>query len=363
MAVAMDYISMKTAMKKRLLLLRFIVKWSYRYARQSLRNFVKSLVFPSRKPYYDPRLEFLGQYILHWTRIRPIWAITCDMRSSWAAREGAGSQAFQIMRTISFARASGLTYLHSPFSTICHADRPMPEWAAAWEKVFNLGAGEALCDGRRHGVVNNDGNLADIDLCIGWRERTRPPGDWFKALIPEFRRKYYLNKSPHTTHRVRFAIHMRRGDVSASQNSVMYTSTEKVLAISSTVKTMLELRGVPNNIRVYGQGKIEDLAELSPLGAEYFLDADPIWTMQELIEADILIVAKSCFSYYAGLISRGIKIFEPSDYSYWWPVFSELDGWLPCQEDGSVDPVAFDHRLALLLQAKRRAGMGEAAQQ
>jgi hypothetical protein len=116
---------------------------------------------------------------------------------------------------------------------------------------------------------------------------------------------------------------------------------------------------------------MEDLAELSPLCAEYFLDADPIWTMQELVEADILIVARSCFSYYAGLISDGIKVFEPCGYPstnnvfippYEWELFSELDDWLPCQEDGSIDRVAFDRRLALLLKAKRRAGIGEPAQ-
>lgn len=368
----MDFILMKAGMKRRLLLLRFMMKWSYRYARQSLRNGVKRLVLPSRKPYYDPRLVFFWQYILHLTRIRPIWAITCDLRSSWAAREGAGSQAFQIMRTISFARATGLTYLHSPFSNIQHADRPMPEWVTAWEKVFNLGAGEELCDGRRLGVVNNDGNLADIDLCIGWRERTRQPGEWFKALIPEFRRKYYLNKSPRPTREVRFAIHVRRGDVSAHENRSMYTSTEKVLTIASAVKTMLELRGVANTIRVYGQGKIEDLAELSPLDAEYFFDADPIWTMQEMVEADILLVARSCFSYYAGFISCGIKIFEPDDYSsadclltpppYWWAFISELDDWLACREDGSVDRAAFDRQLDLLLEAKERAETGEQIQ-
>jgi len=363
---------MKTGMKKRLLLLRYLVKWGYRYTRQSLRNCVKRVLLPSRKPYYDPRLEFLGQYILHVTRIRPIWAITCDVRSSWAAREGAGSQAFQIMRTISFARASGLTYLHSPFSIIHHPDRPMPEWVAAWEKVFNLGAGEAPCDGLRRGVINNDYNLADLDLCFGWSERTKQPDNWFKALIPEFRRKYYLNKSPRTTHEVGIAVHIRRGDVSASQNNTMYTSTEKVLAISSAVKAMLELRGVANTIRVYGQGKLADFTELSPLGAEYFLDADPIWTMQELVEADILVLAKSCFSYCAGLISDGIKVFDPFGNPnaddviippYGWALFSELDDWLPCQEDGSFDRVAFDHQLALLLQAKRKAGVGEPARQ
>jgi hypothetical protein len=46
-------------------------------------------------------------------------------------------------------------------------------------------------------------------------------------------------------------------------------------------------------------------------GVEFFLDTDAVWTMEELIEADILIMAKGYFSYYAGLICDGIKIFEP----------------------------------------------------
>jgi hypothetical protein len=33
--------------------------------------------------------------------------------------------------------------------------------------------------------------------------------------------------------------------------------------------------------------------------------------MQELIEADILVMARGFFSYYAALISDGIKIFQP----------------------------------------------------
>jgi len=36
-----------------------------------------------------------------------------------------------------------------------------------------------------------------------------------------------------------------------------------------------------------------------------------------------------------------------------------LDDWLPCQEDGSVDRVALDRQLALLLQAKSGAGACE----
>jgi hypothetical protein len=349
-------------MKQRLLLLRYIATEGYRYTRQALKERVKRLL--GRKPYYDPRLEFFRQYILHLTRIRRIWAITCELRPSYAVHEGPGSQAFHVMRTIGFARASGLTYLHTPFEFIYHPDRLRPDWPAAWEKVFNLGAGEAHFTGLRDGVIGNSYNLENLDLCFGWRARRKQLDDRFKALIPEFRRKYYLNKSRRTTGPFTVAVNIRRGEVSADQNNLMYTSTAKVLKIAGAVKTVLALRGVPNVIRVYGQGKPADFAELSPLGAEYFLDADPIRTMQELIEADILIVARSSFSYYAGLISEGIKIFEPCyvpsvDNTFsgpqYWTLFSELDDWLPCQEDGSVDRSAFDRQLDLLLEAKRKA--------
>jgi hypothetical protein len=81
----------------------------------------------------------------------------------------------------------------------------------------------------------------------------------------------------------------------------------------------------------------------------------------------VLIVGKSCFSYYAGFISDGMKILQPCGYPsdnvfippYQWMLFSELDDWLPCQEDGSVDRVALDRQLALLLQAKSGAGACE----
>ena len=70
--------------------------------------------------------------------------------------------------------------------------------------------------------------------------------------------------------------------------------------------------------------------------------------MQQLIEADILVMAKGYFSYYAALISDGIKIYEPGD---WAPGLPD-DNWIPCLSDGSFDCVAFERQLSLLLQAK-----------
>lgn len=336
---------------------RFLVAASGRYALSSLRNCVKTLV--GRKPQIDDRALFFRQYVRHLTGLRQIRYVTCIRRSG---REGAGSQAHMIMNAINFAHSSGLTYLHTPFMMIHHPDRPMQDWVKAWETLFNLGAGEVACDLGRHEVVNYCYNWVDLELCFGWRGRREQLTHCFKAIIPEFRRKYYVNKSPRVTDDVTVAVHIRRGDVS-SRNHGHFTSTAIILKTITTVKSILETQMVNYRIRIYSQGNIADFPELSPFGLDFFLDADVIWTMQELIEADILIMAKGFFSYYAGLISDGIKIFEPRDISLsgkkflpsWaWMYLSPADDWLPCQADGSFDRAAFERQLSLLMQARAR---------
>src|SRR5271154_5985609 len=89
-------------MKRRLPLLRYIVTQGCRYAWQLLKNCIKLLI--GRKLYRDERLVFYRQYILHLLGLRPIGAITCALNE---VNEGPCSQAFQVMRTIAFARASG----------------------------------------------------------------------------------------------------------------------------------------------------------------------------------------------------------------------------------------------------------------
>jgi hypothetical protein len=125
------------------------------------------------------------------------------------------------------------------------------------------------------------------------------------------------------------------------------------------VKSVLDSHKVEHRICIYSQGDVADFAEFSRLGAELFLDVDAVWTMQELIEADILIVAKGCYSYYAALISDGIRILEPSplsgnDYlpAWKWRSLPVTDSWIPCEADGSFDNAAFERQLVLAIEAK-----------
>ena len=338
--------------KQRYLVVRFLVGASGSYAWRSLKNCIKFLT--GRKTYFDENGLFLWQCVLHLTGIRPIRKITCTGLRS----EGAGSQSLMVMNAINFACSFGLTYLHTPFSGIQHAERPMEDWTTAWETFFNLGAGEAVCNVARREVVNFSYTFSDLDLCFGWRRRGGELADRFKNTIPEFRRKYYLNKSPRTTDEVTVAVHIRRGDVSAD-NPGYFTSTETIVRTLTAVESMLDTHKVKYRIRVCSQGQRAEFAEFSRLGVELFLDVDAVSTMQELIEADILIMAKGCFSYYAALISDGIKIFEPvtlsgNDFlpSWKWRSQSMTESWIPRRADGSFDSAAFERQLLLVIQGK-----------
>jgi hypothetical protein len=154
------------------------------------------------------------------------------------------------------------------------------------------------------------------------------------------------------------AVHIRRGDVSADDPDY-FTSNEAILRTITMVKSVLDTQKVKYRIRVYSQGDSADFAGFSVTGVELFLDVDATWTMGELIEADILIMAKGCFSYCAALISDGIKIFEPMTVSgnnalpsWKWRAVSPAASWVPCYADGSFDRAIFERQLLLVVRTK-----------
>jgi hypothetical protein len=344
---------MKGGARSRYSVLRFLVGGGIRCVRHSLKNCIE--ILSGRDTCFDEKGLFWRQYFMHVTGLRPIRKVTCTGLTG----EGPSSQALMLMNAINFAGSCGLTYVHTPFTVIEHGDRSMEKWVKAWEMLFNLGAGEVVCDVKRHEAVNFSHNFNELDR-FGWRCRGDELAERFKASVPEFRRKYYVNTSPQTSDEVTVAVHIRRGDVSAVDPDY-FTSNEAILRSITEVKSILNSHRVKYRIRVYSQGKSADFADLALMGAELFLDTDAIWTMQELIEADILIMAKGCFSYYAALISDGIKIFEPRTFSgddlpsWKWRSDGLTENWIPCLGDGSFDREAFERQLLIVIQAKAMA--------
>jgi hypothetical protein len=311
---------------------------------------------------------FLRQFLLHATGRQSPLRITVADRS-----DGAGAQAHTIMSAMNFARAFGHTYVHTPFQAIDHAERPMPEWVAAWEQLFKLGEGEVRADAGARGVLNYSsfhprlyhlvsefmsalsvrrmrisGRHADLENHFQpflYHSDCQP--DTYNAIIPALRQKYYLDAAPAKKEDVlRVAVHMRRGDVSRVHPQ-RYTPITAVAATLRAVKSVLESRGLDYTIELYSQGPWNDFVELLALGVQPRLNEDAVWTMQQLVEADILLMSKSSFTYVAALLSDGVKLYEP----FW---HSPMSHWVVCDRKGGFPAKLFEQELDRLLRDRRR---------
>jgi hypothetical protein len=296
-----------------------------------------------RKPYFSDRQIFFRQYLRHLLGIQPI-RITGSRPSPADANAGAGFQAFTTMCAIAFARTCGLTYVHTPFTAINHADRPMPLWVAAWEAQFNFGLGEELAtESDNREIVDFVFNYQNLALLFGFNK-----GHLVRKIegtIPEFRRKYYWNKSPIQNEVLTIGVHIRRGDYVTLGIPVLI-STSLFNKVVSEVTAVLDARGISYKVQIFTQG---DLCDFDVPGVETFSDVDAIWSMQQMIEADIFIMSTSFFSYVAATISDGIKIGGgfPDGSSA-----SPLSGWIIVNSNGEFDRMAFEAQLVQHIEAK-----------
>src|SRR5262249_45593223 len=135
----------------------------------------------------------------------------------------------------------------------------------------------------------------------------------FNITYKQFREKYYSNKAPRINPFLIVGVHVRRGDISKSNNPDKWTDLTIISTTISKIINVLDKRALKYRIRLFSEGSYSEFSELESLGVELYLNADPLWTMRELIEADILVMAKSFFSYVAAIISDGIKLYEPFD--------------------------------------------------
>ncbi|MCB2065924.1 MAG: hypothetical protein KDE15_04695 [Erythrobacter sp.] len=185
----------------------------------------------------------------HLASLLPIERLTV---TDYLDGEGAGSRALMTIWAMAFCRMFALEYVHTPFAGLSHADRPQPEFDAAWERFFNLG--------------------------------------------------------------------------------------EAIVQTLEVVTAVLESRGITPDITVHSEGGRQQFADLERFSPRFDLDGDPMATMQQMIEADLLVSARSCFSYVAALLSDGVVLHEQGR----WPAFED---WIVRDAGGSFDSAELAARL------------------
>lgn len=276
--------------------------------------------------------------------------ITCAGRT-----DGLGRQALARISGINFAKAFGATYVDSPFTRLGHAPgKKMQPWVEAWEARFNFGKGEERIGDRDYEIVDyadyvlkprklGDNVVLRFQQCF-WLHRRYP--DSFEAIADPLRHKFDTPVRAPDRDRLIVAVHVRRGDVSRSRNSARYTPNANILRSIGLLREICNELGITITLQLHSEGKPDDFLDFAKAGCELFLDTDAVWTMQQLVEADILVMGKSSFSYLAALINRGVKLYEPM-------LEPPLSAWIVRDPNGDFDKARTKSSIEAYLAAAR----------
>lgn len=261
--------------------------------------------------WYQARERERGADLMRLAHRPGIVGVACGGRD-----DGGGAQVHGRISALVFSRASGLPFYYAPFSEVLFGESP--EWVAGWENVIDFRSGfPELTDTIPQVTPQQGMRLLD------WRKRVvvahnfhafcdRNPGA-YDLVRDELRARCSL-----VSHKLDdvFAVHVRRGDVMADEKlAFRRTPLEQVAGIIEAQK-----RERPSlKVHVFSQGAESDFAAL-PDYCELHLDTDVFDALRTMVNADTLLMAKSCFSYIAGIIRTGPTLYDP----FW---HAPLQGW------------------------------------
>ncbi len=143
--------------------------------------------------------------------------------------------------------------------------------------------------------------------------------------------------------RLNIAVHIRRGDILQMNKKdknfqQRWLDNSYFINIINIIKSQIDDN---IDIHLFSQGNIADFSDFAKINnVIYHLEADEYQTFHNMIVADILIVSPSSFSYFAGIISQGLKIVKYP----WLHELPEDSEWIRSDENGDFNPAALVKR-------------------
>jgi len=276
--------------------------------------------------------------------------ITCSGKT-----DGAGAQIQAVLSTMLFADELGIKYVHTAFKNISYpfhfkqTGRNIDNdksFEGKWESFANLGfnelaVGQMKLDKLDIVQVGHPREVKKIKdtfyvICDCHKFADRNP-DLYLELLPKFRQKYAESTEKPDLYfdlsRINVAIHIRRGEIS-KEDSSRYTSNSLVLSVIRNISSALsDLKEEPV-FHIFSQGDIEEFLDVQLPGIIFHLKECPFTAFHHMVSADVLVMAKSSFSYSAALFSKGIIMYLP----FW---HKPLRNWVVVKKNGRFDKRKF----------------------
>lgn len=268
--------------------------------------------------------------------------------------DGAGAQALAKISAMCLAKAYGLSYVHTPFERLAHAETDPQLWTETWERLLNMGEGHPALDAQTMEVVGlgeyvNTPSLWQKNVVLS--DRHFHP---FCELVPHHGsevakdlRPVFPSADPASPAPPEFVIgvHVRRGDVSAKdpETKHRFTQSSHTISVLEQVVEAAKEAGHDPAIRLHSNGSREQLSEFSAFpGIDYRIGGSAVEDFSSLAKSDILITTRSDFSVLAAYYCKGIVVCDPRHRT-------PLPEWIKTS----------DHQDSLTAEVARRLNMRE----
>lgn len=246
-----------------------------------------------------------------------------------------------------FAKRFGVPYAYSAFSD------------PAWEKFLGFGEGEITAEEllrqgykKRKLPYFEETSIEDMKLIQAMIDSYRGKRVVFFLELDQFYEKQYgamehMRKKFYTAparkdenlifqnDHLNIAVHIRRGDITAGQETQEEELTKRWLKTEYYVRLLQELLGllsadVTYRIYLFSQGTESDFPELKEIpNVVYCLDMPAKESFLHMARADVLLTSKSSFSYKPALLSKGIKLCP----AHFWHGYPESEDFIIVDEE------------------------------
>ena len=220
--------------------------------------------------------------------------------------DGFGSQLQAMFSLIAYCYYKGYTYVHTPMYAMHHNDESIPNFPTYMNDFINIE--------HKFTTINQLSNY-DKSIVHSCKEGPFVHGsynpDYFynTHILRLFREMYFSREKPALEYdktRRNIAVHIRRGDVNSTKYPSRFTSNQQYI-------DLLKKMTLDNStIYVFSEGAETDFQDI----AAAFPDTPVVMRLNEniqttfhhLVMADVLVLAKSSFSYCAGLLNENTKV-------------------------------------------------------
>jgi hypothetical protein len=220
--------------------------------------------------------------------------------------DGFGAQYQAMMSGFAFSKFKNYFYFHSPFISMEHNVN-----VADLNKFIGINNNELI----KNNLLPQPEDTIIVKPIADEVHWSKTPSIYYTDKVLKLIRQYYYSTAKPDVGNIDIAVHVRRGDVDPA--NPRFTGNSFYQNLISSLKQKYPSR----EIIIFSEGELEDFKDFGLNKDQFRLNLDVAETFHSLVVANVLVTARSSFSYTSAILNENTVYYQ----DFW---HKKLDHWL-----------------------------------